>query len=438
MNLTPHQQLIYNDVIDAIDTSLGMGQKFFGSLSGPAGTGKTVMTSKIIKYLLEKYPMKNLRVTTPTHKSLRVLNDYIDKSIKKHKNFSSSTVHAYLKLKLQKLEDKMILVEDFDDGKMDKTKILIIDESSMVSKSLFEHIKSKANKSGIDIVLFVGDKMQLPPVEGGHNPVYEEIDQYELTEVVRQAADSPILKKATEIRMCIANENYDLSVLSFSEFKDSNNGIIIYSDMKEWLKHHLDNKDDKMLSAFTNDSVNAYNKFVRNYVNGSVNLPKLLDNEEVVLQEAYQKDGKFLSNGDTLTVYSPYLDHHPVLKFNFWTFTPKEDDLDSIQVQVLDDDSIGAYNALLDKISTKAKKLKFEGKHKEAKDLWDKYWDIKAMFVDIKYNFANTIHKLQGSSYNEVYLNMKETLENSPDKKMLFHLAYVALTRARKTVHIFI
>jgi hypothetical protein len=438
MQLTPHQQLIFNDIIDGIDTSLGMGQKFFGSLTGPAGTGKTVISSRIIKYLLEKYPMKNLRVTTPTHKSLKVLNDYIDKSIKKHRNYSSSTIHSYLKLKMQKLEDKIVLIEDFDDGKMDKTKILIIDESSMVSKSLFDHIKNKAIKSGIDVVLFVGDKMQLPPVEGGENPVYDSIDQYELTEVVRQAADSPILKKATEIRMCIANNNFDMNVLRFDEFTNSSNGIFLYKDMKEWLKHYLENKDDKMLSSFTNDSVNAYNKFVRNYVNGSVNLPKLIDGEEVVLQEAYSFDNKFLSNGDTLTVYSPVLNHHPVLKVNYWSFTPKEEDTEGIFVQVLDDDSIGAYNELLDKISTKAKKFKFEGKHKEAKELWDKYWEVKSMFVDVKYNFANTIHKLQGSSYNDVYLNLKETIDNSPDRKMLFHLVYVALTRARKNVYLFV
>jgi len=90
---------------------------------------------------------------------LKVINDYIDKDIKKHKNFSSSTIHSYLKLKIQTLEDKIILVEDFDDGKLDKTKILIIDESSMISKNLFELIKKKASISGLDIVLFVGDKM---------------------------------------------------------------------------------------------------------------------------------------------------------------------------------------------------------------------------------------------------------------------------------------
>jgi tRNA A37 threonylcarbamoyladenosine biosynthesis protein TsaE len=437
MTLTQTQQSIFNEIIETIEESLGLGQKFIGSLTGPAGTGKTVMTSLIIKSLLEKYPSKLLKITTPTHKSLRVINNFIDAGIKKHRNFSSSTIHAYLKLKMQKIEDKIVFIEDFDDGKIDKTKILIIDESSMVSKSLFNHIKKKASVSGIDIVLFVGDKMQLLPVDGEYNPVYEEITQYELTEVVRQAWDNPVLKKATEIRECIATKNFDMNVLSFAEFKDSNSGVMTYSDMKIWLKSYLENKRDIVLSAFTNTSVNEYNSFVRSYKNQSLSLPKLIDNEEVVLQEAYEYNGIFVSNGDTLTVYSPMQEYHNILKLNYWSFSPKEDG-DGLIIKVLDNDSLGEYNALLDKISKRAKQLKFESKHKEAKDMWDKYWEVKSLFVDIKYNFAHTIHKLQGSTYDDVYLNLKETIENSTDLENLFRLVYVALTRARHDVYLLV
>jgi hypothetical protein len=438
MTLTEHQQKIFNDIIDGIEESLKLGQRFIGSLSGPAGTGKTVMTAEIIEYLLKHYPHKHLRIATPTHKSLRVANNFIGKTLKKHKNFSSSTIHSYLKLKMERIEDKIVFTEDFgNNAKTDHTKHLIIDESSMVSELLFNHVKAKAIAVGLDVILFVGDKIQLLPVDGKTNPIFSDINQYELTEVVRQAQDSPILKKATEIRKCIEAENYDMNVLTFNEFKDSTNGIIVVDDVKDLLKEYLSNDGDKTLSAFTNNSVNTYNDFIRKMVNGSTALPMLIEGEQVVLQEAYENNGKFIQNGDTVTVYSPYLDHHPALKINYWTFTPKDDDLEDIDIRVVDIDSIARYNSLLDRIALKAKSLKSNKQYKEAKEMWEKYWEVKNMFVDIKYNFCHTIHKLQGSTYENVFLNLKETIQNSSDKDTLFRLVYVALTRASNNVFIY-
>ena len=439
MTLTVHQQKVFNDIIDGIEESLKLGQRFIGSLSGPAGTGKTVMTAEIIEYLLKHYAHKHLRIATPTHKSLRVANNFIGKTLKKHKNFSSSTIHSYLKLKMERVEDKIVFIEDFSNNiKADPTKNLIIDESSMVSESLFNHVKAKAIAVGLDIILFVGDKIQLLPVDGKTNPIFSAINQYELTEVVRQAQDSPILKKATEIRKCIETKNYDMNVLTFNEFKGSDNGIIVVDDVKNLFEAYLSDEGDKILSAFTNHSVNAYNEFIRKMVNGSNALPMLIEGEQVVLQEAYENNGKFIQNGDTVTVYSPYLDHHPVLKINYWTFTPKDEDSEDLHIRVVDTDSIARYNSLLDKIASKAKSLKSNRQYKEAKEMWEKFWDVKNMFVDIKYNFCHTIHKLQGSDYNSVYFNLKETMENCSDDETLFRLVYVALTRAREYVYILV
>jgi exodeoxyribonuclease-5 len=438
MTLTPHQQKVFDDIISGIDESLKLGQKFIGSLSGPAGTGKTVMTAKIIQYLLDNYPHKHLRIATPTHKSLRVANNFIGKTLKKHRNFSSSTIHSYLKLKMEKVEDKIVFIEDFSNAtKADPTKNLIIDESSMVSESLFNHIKAKSLAVGLDIILFVGDKIQLLPVDGKTNPIFSDINQYELTEVVRQAQDSPILMKATEIRKCIETKNYDMNVLSFDEFKDSTSGIIIYDDAKDLLKAYLSDNGDKTLSAFTNNSVNTYNDFVRKMINGSTNLPMLIEGEQVVLQEAYENNGRFIQNGETVTVYSPFLNQHPVLKINYWTFMPKDEDSEDIEIRVVDTDSIAKYNTLLDKIALKAKTHKSNKQYKEAKEMWEKYWEVKNMFVDIKYNFCHTIHKLQGSTYENVFLNLKETIQNTTDKDTLFRLVYVALTRASNSVSIY-
>jgi len=73
--------------------------------------------------------------------------------------------------------------------------IVIIDESSMLSKEHVEDIR----KYGVPVLL-VGDRGQLPPIKDPMNPWTMNPDD-ELTEIHRQGADSGILQAAYEVRM---------------------------------------------------------------------------------------------------------------------------------------------------------------------------------------------------------------------------------------------
>lgn len=439
IKLTSHQQGVFDNIIKDINTALSKNKRFIASIQGPAGVGKTIVTAEIIKHLLNKYVFKKLRVSTPTHKALKVVNEMIPINIKNNKNFSSSTIHSFLKLKMDTVEDKIIFVEDLFAPKKDEDiKILLIDESSMISDDIFNRILKKANTDFIDIVLFVGDSMQLPPVDGENNlsPVYTELDQYCLTEVVRQAEDNPILHKATSIRKCIETLTFEDIV-----FVESSN-IIIYNDSKTWVDSYINNpniNNNNVITAFTNNTVNKYNNYIRNIVNKATEkLPKLLHGEYIVLQEAYEDKGSFIANGEVIQVDTPILNHNAVLDVDYWQFNykPDEDADKFIQVNILDDDSIDRYKDILNSLANVAMNYKRQGNHFEAKKAWKQYWGVKNKFVDIKYNYAYTTHKLQGSSFDEVYINMRDIIANSRDYELLYRLVYVALTRARFKVHI--
>lgn len=73
--------------------------------------------------------------------------------------------------------------------------IVIIDESSMLSKEHVEDIRV----FGVPVLL-VGDRGQLPPIKDPMNPWTLDPDD-ELTEIHRQGADSGILQAAYEVRM---------------------------------------------------------------------------------------------------------------------------------------------------------------------------------------------------------------------------------------------
>ena len=81
-----------------------------------------------------------------------------------------------------------------DDSAAAKAELIIIDECSMVDEELGRDLLSFGKK-----VLVLGDPAQLPPVKGGGFFTEVEPDMM-LTEVHRQAADNPIVKLSMMVR----------------------------------------------------------------------------------------------------------------------------------------------------------------------------------------------------------------------------------------------
>lgn len=75
--------------------------------------------------------------------------------------------------------------------------LVIVDEASMVSTSLYNDLKSFGKK-----ILFVGDPGQLEPV--GDNPNLMKHPDFVLSKIHRQASQSPIITLASDIRQGIA------------------------------------------------------------------------------------------------------------------------------------------------------------------------------------------------------------------------------------------
>lgn len=77
------------------------------------------------------------------------------------------------------------------DSAVTSCKLLFVDEFSMVNEETIADLKLLAKK-----ILFLGDPAQLPPVEG-KSPLSPD---FFLDEVVRQALDNPVLRAATAVR----------------------------------------------------------------------------------------------------------------------------------------------------------------------------------------------------------------------------------------------
>lgn len=172
-------------------------------LTGFAGTGKTFLISYLIEYVLKLKPGEEAAFVTPTGKAAAVL-------IKN--GIPAGTVHGLIYTREEEdfdvdengeivKSEKLSFIKREKIG--EKIKLIVVDEASMVSEDVLRDLLSFEVKC-----LFCGDNAQLPPVNG--NTRLLEHPHCSLTEIVRQAADNPIiaLSKAAREGKYIPYGNY--------------------------------------------------------------------------------------------------------------------------------------------------------------------------------------------------------------------------------------
>lgn len=155
-------------------------------LTGPAGSGKTTL----LRTMSEDAEARKRRVVllAPTGKAASVLRAKTGRA--------ASTIHRALYRLVE--EDKAgNPVFGFAAWPCQPGDIVFVDEASMVGRELYGELM--ANLPPGAQVIFVGDREQLPPVGDGWGPDFDRPTAV-LTEVHRQALESPIIRIATGIR----------------------------------------------------------------------------------------------------------------------------------------------------------------------------------------------------------------------------------------------
>lgn len=161
-------------------------------LSGYAGTGKTFLIDYVVRKELKLKIGKEAMFVSPTGKAAANLlkNGTI-----------AGTVHSLIYIRdvdfdvdengevLHRDELRFIKRDKIDEN----IRLIIIDETSMINETVLRDLLSFGVKC-----LFCGDGAQLPPVSGSC-PLLQNPD-YTMTEIVRQAADNPIIQVATLAR----------------------------------------------------------------------------------------------------------------------------------------------------------------------------------------------------------------------------------------------
>ena len=262
-----------------------------------------------------------------------------------------------------------------------KAKLVIIDECSMVDEQLGRDLLSFGTP-----VLVLGDPAQLPPISGGGFFTEHEPDHL-LTEIHRQARDNPIIQLALDVREGREFMRGDYGTAKVIGREDVNQNLVLAADQ---------------VLVGTNRTRRRYNQRLRELKGFSADYPQAGDKLVCLRNDP----AKGLLNGSLWKVMTS--SRETVKPGINLLVSPEEDDPDRGVSKI------------------KLLKAAFEDPDAEIP------WSTKKRYDDFDYGYALTVHKAQGSQWDDVVLFDESFAFRDTRRRWL----YTAITRAAKTLTI--
>ncbi|WNL50683.1 RecD-like DNA helicase [Ruegeria phage RpAliso] len=425
---------------DDIPTMLGQGQDFF--FAGYAGTGKTTVlpavieecgltpeevafcapTGKAAKVMGEKLRAFGMRVTPTTiHKLIylpkaeragaieRRIKD-INEAIFMAKAEKSPSVTFWdrderrtvsikdAEQRVQELGFDLIRAMDNDEGPRfslrslqdfdENIKLIVVDEGSMVGHGIANDLATFGRP-----ILAFGDPGQLPPVQDHYGFNCEDPDTF-LTEIHRQAKDNPIIHLATRAR-----QGLDLKV------GDYGNGVRVIERRDDDVT--LDMEREAMVLCGTHKKKWNLTKKIRQALGYTETGP--CEGEPLLFVKNSQKL-EAMVNGTIVTCLS----EHGNLR----------DGAADFALRIRDDDGGGA------EYDIRVVQGIFEEHHKRKRNAYSAppslAFNAKKKFEQLDWGHVLTVHKSQGSQWDEVVLHDESGVFRESSHQWL----YTGITRA--------
>lgn len=409
-------------------------------VNGYAGTGKTTAMAAVVAGLAAlEIPSVLL---APTGRAAKVLSQYaghpastIHKHIYRQKSLSAEGVGAFT-LTFNKARSTLFIVDEVS---------LIGLSDGFGTGNLLEDLVAFV-RAGTDCrLILMGDAAQLPPVGLDASPAlspsfmngFGGVSYVELTTVVRQAADSGILRNATELRELLPYSFGPLKLSVFPDVRRISGGELLEALSDAYGKY---GEDEVMVLCRSNKRAGRYNAGIRSSV--LYHEERLVKGERLMIVRNHYLDGlegtDYIANGDMAKlVWIKHFEERYGLHFadaclSFPDYGDQEVEM-KVLLDVLESDAPS--------LGQEAAQALFTGVLADYADLPTKKKRYDAVRSDpffnalqIKYAHAITCHKAQGGQWKCVFVDnpfwQDELLEE--DLKWL----YTALTRAVEQVYL--
>jgi len=290
----------------------------------------------------------------------------------------ATTIHALI-YRAKDTNEETPNFQLWDDAPASKAKLIIIDECSMVDAELGNDLLS----FGVP-VLVLGDPAQLPPISGGGFFTSDEPDIM-LTDIHRQAADNPIIRLSMEVR----------SGARLTPGRYGDTEIVRKADLDP---ERVLNADQVLVGR--NATRRSYNERLR--LRRGIDDPLPVFGDKLVCLRNNRKKGLF--NGQLWSVDEPGKPSRGVMKLRL---LPEEDvGGKSVRVSVRPECFTGGLD--------------------------DFEWSQRKAYDEFDYGYVLTVHKAQGSQWDDVAL-FDESFAFRDNRQQWL---YTGITRAARRISI--
>jgi exodeoxyribonuclease-5 len=367
MELSPEQ----DKALKAVATWLKQGRPQIFRLFGYAGTGKTTLARYFASHVDGQ-----VQFAAFTGKAAQVLRS--------KGAVNARTIHSliYRPRGEEQIADEVTGKTSMSptfvlnrQSPIARARLVVVDECSMVDEELGRDLMSFGTP-----ILVLGDPAQLPPISGGGFFTEHEPDVL-LTEIHRQARDNPIIRLAQDVR-----EGRDFALGDFGAAR-----VIGRADVSQELVLAAD-----QVLVGTNRTRRRYNARLRELKGFTAAFPQAGDKLVCLRNDP----NKGLLNGSLWKVMTA--SRETVKPGINLLVAPEEDDPD--------------------RGVAKIKLLKAVFEDADA----DIPWSTRKRYDDFDYGYALTVHKAQGSQWNEVVLFDESFAFKETRQRWL----YTAVTRA--------
>ena len=437
------------EILDSLKEFIHNG-KLCISLVGFPGTGKSTLVKFLLEYLNEIH--FNYSLVSTTNKAALVLQKITnDNVLTLHKLLSLSPNLEILNLDLLTL---MFHSKGMND--IPKNGVIICDEASMISDDLFDLLVEECRDKKCKII-FVGDSKQLKPVKHtGLSKVFR-VNSLILSKVYRQDPENKIMPildilRESPIDIFEANEGDKGSLVVTSDYSK-----FIHSSIPKF-REAIDNRDilNCKMICYTNQQVSINNNNIRKLLFNSKE--EYFKNEIIIASENIK-----MCNGDIINSMDYIINNTPTLSKKEIPFFCK---MDGYLLDLYDSYEKKYYNtfilsrntsenhkhslaALIDKLRVTA--VKSVKGTKQYSMNWGNYYNLYNSFSipfdlfyenrlikkkTFDYGYCITSHKSQGSSYNNIFVDIKD-INKCIDDVERRQMQYVAISRTFNDVYIY-
>lgn len=395
-------------------------------LQGYAGTGKTTLVGILVRSLLDDG--LKVAVTAPTNKAVNVLRE----KVSDHAIFG--TIHSLLGLVLKQRDDAYILEPD-GPSSIDDFDVVLVDECSMIGVDLMKFIRTRAK------LIFVGDSAQLPPVNEPDSPVFKTVGlRYSLSEIVRQAAENPIIRTSMEIRR-LSEMGIRTSLDSLRDLLKGESAACVLDgiDLLETVACEVQEGRDCRVLAWRNETVQRYNDVLYRRFYPDAPAPFTVG-QTVIVHESIQYETplgekEWLTTSEEVTVSQivPFV-LYDIPSYRVHVVRSHGGPLIPLAIPANRAEMNRKIAGLFQEGKSAKKRISQALSGADAQEFSDRSrkafksaWGLKNSFADLRHPWAMTVHKAQGSTFDTVILDWKDL--NLMPTSEFNRCLYTAITR---------